>query len=116
MINLVSKTNPLSHYKWGANCDGWNLVSKAEVAIKQELMPAHTAEKLHFHTFAEQFFFILEGNATFLIDDETVMIEAQHGVVVKAGQQHKIMNNEDHNLEFILISYPTTADDRTDCE
>lgn len=116
MITPLSKHNPLNHYKWGADCDGWNLVSKTDVAIKQELMPAGTEEKLHFHKFAEQFFFILEGKATFLIEGETLTAEPHQGLVINAGSRHKIMNKEEQNLEFILISYPTTANDRTDCE
>ena len=116
MVNLVSKTNPLSHYKWGENCDGWNLVSNAEVSIKQELMPRQTSEKLHFHTYAEQFFYILKGSATFLIEKETLIVEANKGLLIRAGHKHKIMNKEEHELEFILFSYPTTQNDRTDCE
>lgn len=115
-MTIISKENPLSHYKWGNNCDGWNLVNKDEVSIKQELMPSQTAEKLHFHTHAEQFFYILKGCATFLIEEEELWVEPNNGLVITAGSKHKIMNKEDHDLEFILISYPSTANDRTDCE
>jgi mannose-6-phosphate isomerase-like protein (cupin superfamily) len=116
MTKPVSKTNPLNHYKWGNNCDGWNLVNKAEVVIKQELMPPKTTEKLHFHTHSEQFFYILKGSATFLLENETLLIQADCGLVINAGKKHKIMNNESQDLEFILISYPSTVNDRTDCE
>ena len=113
---ILAKENPLSHYKWGNNCDGWNLVSKPEVAIKQELMPPKTSEKLHFHTYAEQFFFILKGEATFLIEGESLKMESNKGLQIKAGQKHKIMNLSVEDLEFILFSYPSTENDRTDCE
>jgi mannose-6-phosphate isomerase-like protein (cupin superfamily) len=113
---IVSKENALSHYKWGDNCDGWNLVNKAEAAIKQELMPAGTAEKLHFHTYAEQFFYILKGEATFLIEDENISVRSNAGLQIKAGQKHKIANRSSEDLEFILFSYPSTQNDRTDCE
>lgn len=116
MEAILSKDNCLSHYKWGNNCDGWNLISKPEVVIKQELMPAQTAEKLHFHTYAEQFFFILKGQATFLIEEKVFTVNANEGLQIKAGDQHKIMNNGDSDLEFILFSYPSTQNDRTDCE
>lgn len=116
MSEILSKNNCLNHYKWGDNCDGWNFVSKAEAAVKQELMPAQTAEKLHFHTFAEQFFYILKGQATFLIEDETVTVDANNGLQIKAGENHKIMNNGVDDLEFILFSYPSTENDRTDYE
>jgi len=116
MIEILSKENCLSHYKWGDNCDGWNFVSKAETSIKQELMPANTAEKLHYHQYAEQFFFILKGQATFLIENETIKVDANNGFQIKAGDKHKIINNSVDDLEFILFSYPSTQNDRTDCE
>jgi len=116
MSEILSKENCLSHYKWGDNCDGWNLISKPEMAIKQELMPAQTAEKLHFHTYAEQFFYILKGQATFLIEEETFKVNASSGLQIKAGNKHKIMNNGVGDLEFILFSCPSTKNDRTDCE
>lgn len=116
MATVLAKENCLSHYKWGDNCDGWNLISRPEVVIKQELMPTHTAEKLHFHTYASQFFYILKGQATFLIEGELVLVPANHGIEIKAGDQHQIKNNEMQDLEFILFSYPSTQNDRTDCE
>jgi mannose-6-phosphate isomerase-like protein (cupin superfamily) len=116
MSEVLSKENCLSHYKWGHNCDGWNLISNAEASIKQELMPAQTAEKLHFHTYAAQFFFVLKGQATFLIEEKSFLVNPNHGLHVKAGDRHKIMNTGFDELEFILFSYPSTQNDRTDCE
>lgn len=112
----LSKDNCLSHYKWGDNCDGWNFVSNSEAVIKQELMPTKTAEKLHFHEFAEQFFYILKGQATFLIEGQTYLVDTHKGLQIKAGNKHKIMNESVDDLEFILFSYPSTQNDRTDCE
>ncbi len=112
----ISKSNPLSHYKWGDNCDGWNFIGRPEIGIKQELMPAHTAEKLHFHTYAEQFFFILKGEAKFVIEDMETIVEANEGFRIQAGHKHKIMNDTNEDLEFLLSSYPSTQNDRTDCE
>jgi mannose-6-phosphate isomerase-like protein (cupin superfamily) len=116
MSKILSKENSLSHYKWGNNCDGWNFIGKPEVSIKQELMPAQTAEKLHYHKYAEQFFFILKGQAKFLIEDKSVLVNVNEGLQIKAGDKHKIINETDQDLEFILCSYPSTQNDRTDCE
>ncbi|MFC3561848.1 cupin domain-containing protein [Pedobacter jamesrossensis] len=116
MSEILSKENCLDHYKWGGNCDDWNFINNSETSIKQELMPAQTAERLHFHTYAEQFFFILKGQATFLIEGQTYLVDAHKGLQIKAGDKHKIMNKEVDDLEFILFSYPSTENDRTDCE
>jgi mannose-6-phosphate isomerase-like protein (cupin superfamily) len=116
MSEILSKENCLNHYKWGDNCDGWNFISRPEAVVKQELMPSQTAEKLHFHTYAEQFFFILKGEAEFLVEGESFIVDANSGLQIKAGEKHKIMNNGIDDLEFILFSYPSTQNDRTDCE
>ncbi len=116
MNEILSKEHCLNHYKWGDNCDGWNFVNGPEASVKQELMPANTAEKLHFHTYAKQFFFILKGQATFLIEGEAFIVDVGKGLQIKAGYKHKIMNNGTGDLEFILFSYPSTQNDRTDCE
>lgn len=116
MSEILSKDNCLSHYKWGDNCDRWNFTSKAETSIKQELMLGQTAEKSHFHTYSEQFVFVLKGQVTFLVEGKTFIDDANKGLQIKAGDKHKIMKKDVSDLEFILFSYPSTQNDRTDCE
>jgi mannose-6-phosphate isomerase-like protein (cupin superfamily) len=127
MIPIVSRENPLTHYVWGNNCDGWNLVDKPELSVKMERMPPHTAEQEHFHGRARQFFFILKGSATFVVVEEVGMVEgaetnkgaetrievrAQQGLEIPAGLRHRILNESEGDLEFILCSQPSTAGDR----
>lgn len=45
----VSKYQSLKHYQWGKVCVGWNLVEDASLSVKQEHMPAGTAEERHWH-------------------------------------------------------------------
>ena len=66
MSPVVSREHPLNHYIWGEHCDGWNLVDRADLSVKMERMPPHTAEQEHFHEHARQFFYILKGVATFV--------------------------------------------------
>jgi mannose-6-phosphate isomerase-like protein (cupin superfamily) len=115
MIPVVSRENPLAHYVWGDNCDGWNFVDKAELSVKMEKMPPHTAEQEHFHQRARQFFFILKGTATFVFFEgvETrIEVKAQQGLEIPAGLRHRILNESEEDLEFILCSQPSTASDR----
>ena len=126
MIPVVSRENPLTHYVWGDHCDGWNLVDKAELSVKMERMPPHTAEQEHFHQRARQFFFILKGSATFVFVEEVdpvedaasatketrIEVRAQQGLEIPAGLRHRILNESEEDLEFILCSQPSTAGDR----
>jgi mannose-6-phosphate isomerase-like protein (cupin superfamily) len=109
---VVSKYHSLKHYKWGAACDGWNFVDAENLSIKQELMPAGTSEAIHYHQHAQQFFYVLHGTATFEIETERIEVRAGEGIHIKAGEKHRICNNTNAGLEFILCSQPATAADR----
>lgn len=112
MIAKVSIQAPLKHYQWGNACDGWNLADNAALSVKQERMPAGTAEALHYHQFAQQFFFILKGTATFEIEGETIIVNEQEGIHIQAGKKHRISNTTASAIEFILSSQPSTEADR----
>ncbi len=111
-MSVVSKQNALKRYQWGNACDGWNLVDDASLSVKQERMPAKTAENLHYHVYAQQFFFILKGVANFEVEGETIVVNEQEGLHIKAGKKHRIINTMETDLEFILSSQPSTANDR----
>lgn len=107
----LSKENSQS-YHWGDKCRGWHLVKSENLSIIEELMPPNTKEQKHYHHFSEQFFRILSGTATFEIADEILELEAGQGVHILPQTIHRISNNTSEELEFILISQPTTRGDR----
>ncbi|MGI4751686.1 MAG: cupin domain-containing protein [Janthinobacterium lividum] len=113
---VFSKSDCLEHYQWGDDCHGWTFVDTDAVSIKQELMPPNTAEKLHYHERATQFFFILSGKATVFIGGKTEILKPKQGIEIKAGQKHQISNHDDADLEFVLYSHPSTKNDRIDAE
>ncbi|MBS1524345.1 MAG: cupin domain-containing protein [Bacteroidetes bacterium] len=110
--SIFSKSDCISHYKWGDDCYGWNFIDTDALSIKQELMPPDTSEQLHYHAKATQIFFILKGRAVFTIDGVESELKAEQGIEIKPGQQHLISNKEQSDLEFILYSYPSTKNDR----
>ncbi|HVG15088.1 MAG TPA: cupin domain-containing protein [Chitinophagaceae bacterium] len=114
-MNPVSKYHPLAHYKWGDNCDGWNLVDEAMLSVKQERMPPGTAEQLHYHKESGQFFFILSGAATIITDDKRVTLGTGQGFYIRPGCIHSIENSTAKDVEFLLCSQPPTKTDRINC-
>ena len=115
-MTSVSSYKPLSHYVWGGNCDGWNFVDTDVLSVKQEKMPAGTTEKFHYHERAQQFFYILSGQAIVLIESEELILYPGEGIHITAGKKHKISNAADEHLEFILCSQPSTKNDRINVE
>jgi mannose-6-phosphate isomerase-like protein (cupin superfamily) len=115
MTTVVSKETALHHYHWGEGCEGWNFVAGEALSIKQEKMPAGTAEQLHYHNYAQQFFFILSGKARFELEDEVIEVSTGKGLHIKPGKKHRIINSTGEDLEFILCSQPSTENDRVNC-
>ncbi len=111
----VSKNNPLLHYHWGTGCQGWNLVSEEGLSVKLERMPPHSSEMSHWHERARQFFFILQGEAVMETGKGRVRLLAGEGIHIPPGEVHRILNEGNTDLEFILSSQPTTSQDRVNC-
>lgn len=111
---MIKSVENSEHYIWGDNCDGWRLVQTESLSIIQERMPAHTEEQLHYHSRAQQFFYVLKGVATFDLDGDVLNVTENKGIHIKPNQRHKIMNKTDQDLEFIVISEPQSRGDRTE--
>lgn len=108
---ILSKQNT-KHYFWGEKCSGWHFVQSQDLHIIEELMPPNTSETKHYHNIAQQFFYILKGVATFEIEAETYEIKEREGVHILPNIRHQIKNITNQNLEFLVISQPTTRGDR----
>jgi mannose-6-phosphate isomerase-like protein (cupin superfamily) len=105
-----------NHYQWGENCDAWNLVDENSLSVKLERMPPKTSEQKHYHQHAQQFFYILKGEAIFEIQQERTHVKSEQGIHIAAGKEHRIINESNEDLEFILTSQPRTANDRINVE
>lgn len=108
----VLSTKNIPSYVWGEICKGWKLVDTAQLAVIQESMPPNTQESKHFHYRAQQFFYILKGQATFLIAKKQVLVEAGQGIHILPKTNHQIKNESGEDLEFLVISQPHSHGDR----
>jgi mannose-6-phosphate isomerase-like protein (cupin superfamily) len=100
------------HYIWGNQCDGWVLKEEPGLSIKKERMPAGTAEQWHYHERARQVFYILRGTALMDMGKETIPLLPEEGIEILPGIPHRIRNVSDESLEFLLVTQPSSADDR----
>ncbi len=104
------------HYLWGNGCDGWHLVKGADLSVIQERVPAGQSEKRHRHARARQFFFILKGQAVMEMGGQLHPLEAGQGIEVPPGTVHKFRNDSHSDVEFLVVSSPSTRGDRQDLE
>ena len=100
------------HYTWGADCDSWVLASLTGLSVKQEIMPPGSKEQLHYHHNAQQFFYVLKGEATLYADNHKHNLKPLQGISVIPGVKHFIANETETDIEFLVISNPTIGNDR----
>ncbi|MFF2482840.1 cupin domain-containing protein [Paenibacillus sp. NPDC058071] len=107
----ISKANA-EHYIWGSQCDGWHLAKGSNLSVIHERMPANSSEVNHYHEVSRQFFFVLSGTATIVIDGHEIVLEPHEGVEVAPLTVHQMFNKSDRDIEFLVISQPTSHGDR----
>jgi mannose-6-phosphate isomerase-like protein (cupin superfamily) len=113
----VSTANA-EHYTWGGakgnDCDAWYLVRTAELNIIEELMPPGTGETPHHHVRARQFFLVLEGELTLMVEHHAYVVRSGEGVEVAPGQVHQAMNRGAGPLRTVVTSQPPSHEDRVE--
>ncbi len=75
-------------------------------------MPPGTAEVRHRHAAAQQFFYVLRGEAAFELAGEQLLLGPSEGLHVQPGQAHSIRNATSEPLEFLVVSEPHAHGDR----
>lgn len=100
------------HYRWGDCCDGWYLVKNDALNVIQERMPPGTAETLHKHGKAQQFFYVISGEAEIDIEGKATLLKAGEGVLVAPGLAHRVQNRSKSELNLIVTSQPPSHGDR----
>lgn len=111
MSEIINKENA-PFYHWGSNCSSWLLQDNAQLSLKLEIMPAGTKEQWHMHEIANQFFYILKGQATFYLESEIIILNPSDGLNIPNLQKHYIANECNEEIEFLVISQPNTTNDR----
>jgi mannose-6-phosphate isomerase-like protein (cupin superfamily) len=110
-LSIVSPSN-VEHYVWGDSCDGWHLVLHTDLSVIEECVPAGASEVCHYHQKAQQFFFILGGQATMEVDGQLLNLSTGQGLRIPPGTPHRFCNESDEPVRFLVISQPPSHGDR----
>jgi|SRR5471030_2459871 mannose-6-phosphate isomerase-like protein (cupin superfamily) len=111
-MKMVISTENAEHYTWGGQCDGWHLLRTDGLSVIQECMPPGASEQLHYHERAQQVFYILSGTAAFEVNGELKTVSANQSIYIAANIKHRILNKNDTDLHFLVISEPKAHGDR----
>ncbi|ALB69855.1 cupin domain-containing protein [Cronobacter muytjensii] len=107
----ISKANA-EHYLWGGDCDGWHLVKSPGLSVIHERMPGGRAEQRHYHEQSRQCFFVLRGELTMELNGERITLLPGEAIEIAPLAPHQARNDAQHEVEFLVISQPTTRGDR----
>lgn len=69
-------------------------------------MPPWSANTLHKHIRAEEFYFVLEGTGRIRIGGETVTVPKHGGVLVGPDQLRQVFNDTDEEVLWLIIGAP----------
>jgi mannose-6-phosphate isomerase-like protein (cupin superfamily) len=81
------------------------------VAISS-VLPAPSSEVRHYHAKARQFFFVLSGTATIEINGKRETLQKHEGAQVAPGVPHRMFNECEREVEFLVVSQPASRGDR----
>ena len=107
----VSRVNA-DHYRWGHECDAWHLVKDPAFTVIEELIPTGAAEVRHYHEKAQQFFYILSGEAIMDVEGEPTLLQTGTGLRILPGVRHQIRNPSSGPLRLLVISQPPSHGDK----
>lgn len=102
------------HYRWGDFCDGYHLVKSDQLSVIEEIVPSGAREKNHYHDRATQFFYILSGTGTIIINDNIFKLNTGEGLLIEPGTHHQFRNDSSEAVRFLVISTPKSHGDRHD--
>jgi len=69
-------------------------------------LPPNSANTLHKHILAEEFYFVLEGTGRIRIGDETLTVPRYGGVLVGPSQLRQVFNDTDQETLWLITGAP----------
>ncbi len=91
------------HYCWAGKCDGWHLLKDNACSVIQERMPPKTSEIAHYHIKSRQFFYVLSGELSIVLDGQLHELHVEEGLEVPPKATHRVFNGADNEARFIVI-------------
>lgn len=115
-LPLVMNRDSAESYYWGdggVRSTAWRLLEGNDLSVVEEVMPPGAAEQRHSHTFARQYFYVLEGEAVMAVAEHSYTLRPGDGIHVAPKQAHQIRNESGAEVRFLVISAPRASGDRT---
>ena len=73
-------------------------------------MPPKSANTLHKHVRAEEFYFVLEGTGRLRVGEEALTVPKYGGVLVGPEQLRQVFNDTDEEVLWLILGAPEEVD------
>lgn len=113
---MINNIGTAEHYWWGDACEGWRLLDRPDLSVIRERIPPGAGEVKHYHGHARQLFVVLSGHLQIEIGNRAFQLSPEDSIEVPPGDVHRVRNTGDRDTSFLVISAPTTRDDRTNLD
>ena len=88
------------------NADYLERTGSGNMGARLWRMPPRSANTLHKHLRAEEFYFVLEGTGRLRVGDETLTVPKYGGVLVGPDQLRQVFNDTDEEVIWLIIGAP----------
>jgi mannose-6-phosphate isomerase-like protein (cupin superfamily) len=75
-------------------------------SVAHVVIPAGKSSRLHFHPEAEESYYMMRGQAKFVLEGESMIIGPGQIVLIPPNKSHQITNIGSEDLEFLAFCVP----------
>ena len=88
------------------NADFLERTGSENLGVRLWRLPPRSANTLHKHIRAEEFYFVLEGMGRLRVGDETLTVPKYGGVWVEPEQLRQVFNDTDDEVLWLIVGGP----------
>ena len=88
------------------NADYLERTGSENIGARLWRLPPKSANTLHQHIRAEEFYFVLEGTGRMRVGEETLTVPRYGGVLVGPDQLRQVFNDTDAEVLWLIIGAP----------
>jgi mannose-6-phosphate isomerase-like protein (cupin superfamily) len=89
-----------------SNADYLERTGSENLGARLWRLPPKSANTLHKHIRAEEFYFVLEGTGRLRVGDETLTVPRHGGVLVGPEQLRQVFNDTDAEVLWLIVGAP----------
>jgi mannose-6-phosphate isomerase-like protein (cupin superfamily) len=88
------------------NADYLERTGSDNLGVRLWRLPPNSANTLHKHIRAEEFYFVLEGVGRMRVGDETLTVPKYGGVLVGPDQLRQVFNDTEADVLWLIVAGP----------